>query len=204
MNLIQKDITTFSTKYNQQYFGNQEFLIETDNYFSLESDKTILKNDIIESGGKTTILLSGSISDFNFRNTSPVIIQITGPDSQKFSLSPKAYGFYSHSFEIGSKVGKYTADVMYDEKTIDSFEINVIPAQMSYLNTFNQLWVDGVMSDYSHLQKVLLILDGEYEAPADINYPEWFAESVQRWNDGSMDDDSFYEMVLFLVENDFK
>jgi len=193
-----------STKYNQQYFGNQEFLIETDNYFSLKSDKTILKNDIIESGGKTTMSLSGSISDFNFRNTSPVIIQITGPDSQKFSLSPKAYGFYSHSFEIGSKVGKYTADVMYDEKTIDSFEINVIPAQMSYLKKFNQLWNDGVMSDYSHLQKVLLILDGEYEAPVGINYPLWFAESVQRWNDGSMDDDSFYEMVLFLVENNFK
>jgi len=93
---------------------------------------------------------------------------------------------------------------MYDEKTIDSFEINVIPAQMSYLKKFNQLWNDGVMSDYSHLQKVLLILDGEYEAPAGINYPLWFAESIQRWNDGSMDDDSFYEMVLFLVENDFK
>jgi hypothetical protein len=193
-----------STKYNQQYFGNQEFLIATDNYISLKFDKTFLKNDIIESGGKTTMSLSGSISDFNFRNTSPVIIQITGPDSQKFSLSPKAYGFYSHSFEIGSKVGKYIVDVMYDDKTIDSFEINVVPAKMSYLNTFNQLWVDGVMSDYSHLQKVLLILDGEYEAPAGINYPEWFAESIQRWNDGSMDDDSFYEMVLFLVENEFK
>jgi hypothetical protein len=183
---------------------NIEFLIATNNYLSLKSDIIISKNEIIESGGLMMVSLSGSVPNFNPSEMSSVIIEITGIDSQQFLISPKGYGFYLQNFEISDKIGIYNISANYDGQIIDSFEISVIPADISYVKTHTKSWIDGSMSDYSYLQKASLVLNDNYDIPLDVQSPEWFVESAQRWLNDSVNDDSFYDMILFLAKNDFK
>ncbi len=140
-----------------------------------------------------------SVPNFNPSEMSSVIIEITGIDSQQFLISPKGYGFYLQNFEISDKIGIYNISANYDGQIIDSFEISVIPADISYVKTHTKSWIDGSMSDYSYLQKASLVLNDNYDIPLDVQSPEWFVESAQRWLNDSVNDDSFYDMILFLA-----
>ena len=177
-----------------------EFLIAANDAITLSEDITISRDKILEAGGAITISVSGIMNDFVPSTVQPLFINVSGVESQEFSIMPKMYGYYLQNFVIGDKIGEYDVSVSYEGDTIESYSISVVPAESSWVKSHTELWLDGIMSDESYLKKAVLLLDG-YEVSPGVTSPEWFVESAGMWVDGTMSDESFYDAIMFLAEN---
>jgi len=179
-----------------------EFLIATNHYISLDGDLEILRNTIAESGGEVSIFLSKMVPNFVPSEVQPVIITVEGDDYyERFSVMPKAYGFYSQNFILDESLGSYDVSVMYGDELIESYTIDVLLPAPEWIKSHTASWLNGEINDYSYFKKIVLLLDENYEVTPQVTSPEWFVESADNWMNGLMDDDSFNDALLFLAEN---
>jgi hypothetical protein len=179
-----------------------EFLIATNHYVSLDGDLEILRNTIAESGGEVSLFLSKMVPNFVPSEVQPVIITVEGDDYyERFSVMPKAYGFYSQNFILDESLGSYDVSVMYGDELIESYNIDVLLPAPEWIKSHTALWLNGEINDYSYFKKIVLMLDDNYVVTPNVTSPEWFVESADNWMQGLMDDDSFNDALLFLAEN---
>ena len=179
-----------------------EFLIATNHYVSLEGDLEILRNSISESGGEISIFLTEMVPNFVPSEIQYVVIIVEGDDFyKKFSIIPKGYGFYSQNFMIDNSLGSYDVSVKYGDELIESYTIDVLLPEPEWIKSHTASWLNGDITDYSYLKKVVLMLDDDYDVTPNITAPAWFSESANKWMQGLMDDDSFNDAILFLAEN---
>ena len=179
-----------------------EFLIATNDYISLDGDLEIFRNTIVESGGEISVFLSKMVPDFVPSEVQYVVITIEGDDYyKKFSVMPKGYGFYSQNFMLDGALGSYDVSVKYGDELIESYRIDVLLPEPEWIKSHTASWLNGEITDYSYLKKIVLMLDGDYVATPNVTSPEWFSESADKWMQGLMDDDSFNDAILFLAEN---
>jgi hypothetical protein len=179
-----------------------EFLIATNHYVSLDGNLEILRNTIAESGGKVSVFLSKIVPNFVPSEAQPVIITVEGDDYyERFSVMPKAYGFYSQNFVLDESLGSYDVSVTYGAKLIESYDVDVLLPAPEWIKSHTASWLNGEITDYSYFKKIVLMLDDDYVVTPNVTSPEWFSESADNWMQGLMDDDSFNDALLFLAEN---
>jgi len=188
-----------SVQYGEK-IESAEFLIATNDAIPLTEDITISKSTIAESGGTITISVSGIMDDFVPSTIQPLFIDVSGVESQKFSLMPKMYGHYLQNFVIDDTLGDYTITVSYDGEILKSHSISVIPAELSWVKSHTESLINGETNYVSYLNKAVLMLDEPYAVHSDVVCPEWFAETAEMWVNGAMSDDSFYDAVQFLAD----
>ena len=179
-----------------------EFLIATNHYVSLDGNLEILRNTIAESGGKVSVFLSKMVPNFVPSEAQPVIITVEGDDYyERFSVMPKAYGFYSQNFVLDESLGSYDVSVTYGGKLIESYDVDVLLPAPEWIKSHTASWLNGEITDYSYFKKIVLMLDDDYAVTPNVTSPDWFSESADKWMQGLMDDDSFNDALLFLAEN---
>ena len=179
-----------------------EFLIATNHYISLDDDLDIFRNTIAESGGEISVFLSKMVPNFVYSDVQPVVITVEGDDYyKKFSVMPKGYGFYSQNFMLDGALGSYDVSVKYGDELIESYKIDVLLPEAEWIKSYTTSWLNGDITDYSYLKKIVLMLDDDYTVTPNVTSPEWFSESADNWMQGLLDDDSFNDAILFLAEN---
>ena len=102
---------------------------------------------------------------------------------------------------LDGKPGSYDVSVKYGDTIIESYNVNVLLPAPEWIKSHTTSWLNGEITDYSYLKKIILMLDDDYVATPNVTSPEWFSESADKWMQGLMDDDSFNDAILFLAEN---